>query len=129
MWRINKHISTEQLYGSGLAAILICLLLYLFFNNILWVYIAIAWVILTMTYTRPVKYFAIIWLAFGEMLGFFVSRLMLTLVFGIIVIPVSLFVRKRIRYNMQLHGFNAGKNSVFKDRNHVFSNHDFEKPF
>lgn len=129
MFLKKKDITPTQLYGSGLAAILICLLLHVFLGKVVFLHLAIGLTVLSMVWTLPVRYFAVIWFAFGEMLGYVVSRVLLTIIFLIVVFPVSLFVRKSIRRRMSLSLFKAGSDSVFKNREHPFTASDFEKPF
>jgi len=124
-----KNISAPQLYGSGLAAILISLILYWFSRHDIWLYFCFGIVILLMLWPAPFRYFAIFWLAFGELLGFFVSRLILSAIYILVVIPVSLFVGRKIRKSMQLSCFKSNKPSAFKVREHQFTPNDFEKPF
>ena len=129
MIQFKKDFTPHQLYGSGFAAILICLLFFMFNRNDLWIYVASGLALLIMIWPLPVRYFAIVWFGIGETLGFFVSRILLTVFYVLLVIPVGLFVRKRIRNNMQLPCFKKETSSVFKSRNHLFIPDDFTKPF
>ncbi len=129
MLRLKKDLSTAQVYGSGLASLLIILIVYFFTRNTTLLYVCFGVIILLMVWPRPFRYFGMLWLSFGELLGFVVGRLLLTIIYGLLVIPIGLFVRKKIRRNMQLFSFYASKQSAFKQRDHVFSEKDFEKPF
>jgi hypothetical protein len=126
---IIRDLNSHQLYGSGLAAILICLLGYVFSGIDTWVYVAIGAVLLLMIWPEPFRYFGMAWFGLGELLGFFVSRVLLTIIYGLLVIPIGMLVRKRLRRNMQLSLFKTGEGSAFTSRNHLFTEKDFEKPF
>jgi hypothetical protein len=129
MISFKKQLTVSQLFGSGLALILIFLLLYLFSKNQLYIHISVALTILLMVWPAPFKYFGLFWFAFGETLGFVVSRIILTLIFVLVVIPVGLLKRKSIRKNMHLNDFAKSNRSVFKERNHTFTSDDLLKPF
>lgn len=124
-----RELNPHQLFGSGLAAILICLLGYIFSGKDTWVYVAIGAVLWLMIWPAPFRYFGMAWFGLGELLGFFVSRILLTIIYGVLVIPIGLLVRKRLRRNMQLSLFKSGDGSAFKSRNHHFTDKDFKKPF
>ena len=129
MVNLKKNIDTSQLYGSGLAAILICLLLFFFSQHSFWLYFSLGIVLLLMVWPAPFRYFAVLWLSFGELLGYFVSRLLLSAIYILVVVPIGWIVRKRIRSNMQLSHFKTSTDSAFKIRNHLFTNNDLSKPF
>ncbi len=129
MLNFRKELSLSQVYGSGLAAVLISLIVYTFTGDDLPLYIALGLIILLMIWPAPFRYFGFVWFSFGEIIGFIVSRLLLSLIYIVLVIPIGLMVRKKIRKNMDLSSFKAGSRSVLKHRDYVFSSKDFEKPF
>lgn len=129
MIKLSRTLSMAQLYGSGLAFILILLILFVFSKINLLLYGAIAVTILLMISPAPFKYFAYIWLAFGELLGLVIGRLILSVIYSVLVVPIGLLKRKSLRSNMHLSLFKKDTNSVFKERNHTFSENDFYKPF
>jgi hypothetical protein len=126
---LQRPLNTVQIFGSGLALILLVLLAYLFFHTQAILYIAISLVILLMVWPYPFRYFGYFWFALGEALGFVVSKIILSIVFIILVIPIGLLKRKSIRNNMNLYVFKKADASVFKNRDYLFSEKDFEKPF
>ncbi len=82
-----------------------------------------------MIWPAPFRYFGIVWFALGEALGFIVSRILLTVIFSFLVIPVAIFKKGSIRRNMNLGQFKIGNDSVFKNRNYIFDSGDLLKPF
>ncbi len=129
IFALKKDFSPAQLYGAGLAAILICLIVAAWSENIVWIYAGIGLVILLMVWPAPFRYFAMGWFALGELLGFVVSKIILGIIYALIVIPIGILVRGSIRKRMHLSHFRKSTDSVFKNREHVFSASDFEKPF
>lgn len=127
--QIKTEFSISQLYGSGLALLLLCLIWFTIARNDKILYLLFGLVIMLMVWPAPFRYFAIFWFALGDALGFVVSKLLLSLIYLILVVPVGLLVRNRIRKNMQLSAFKRDMTSAFKNREHTFTAIDFEKPF
>jgi hypothetical protein len=125
----KRDLNTNQIYGSGLALILIGLILYIIYKERIFVDITLGLVILLMIWPSPFKYFGYFWFAFGEALGYIVSRIILSVIFIILVVPVGFLKRAKIRKNMQLNIFKRDTTSVFKSRDYHFSEKDFDKPF
>jgi hypothetical protein len=126
---LKKNLNITQVFGSGLALILIALLIFLFSEKIFFLHAAMVLTVLLMIWPAPFRYFGIVWFALGEALGYVISRILLTVIYLFLVIPVSIFKRGGIRCNMNLEHFKKGNESVFKDRNHIFDSGDLLKPF
>jgi len=126
---LKKELTIVQIFGSGLALILITLLIFLFSEKMVFLHTAIALTVLLMIWPAPFRYFGIVWFALGEALGFIVSRILLTVIFLFLVIPVAIFKKGSIRRNMNLGQFKIGNDSVFKNRNHIFDSDDLVRPF
>jgi hypothetical protein len=124
-----KKISEKQSSDSGMAIVLIFLLMGLFSGNNLHYKIAIPVLIINMTFPRFYYLFAIIWLGLTKLLGTVVSKIILTLVYIILVIPVGVFRRLLGNDSLQLNDFKKDTKSVFKIRNHIFSSKDMENPY
>jgi hypothetical protein len=129
MINFKKDVQPSAVYGSGLAAILIFLIGFLVTGHEILLYIMLATIVILMIWPAPFRYFAVVWFAFGELLGYFVSRIILSLIYLLLVIPVGLFVRNQLRRKMQLNAYKTGIESAFKVRDHLLSTDDFEKPF
>jgi hypothetical protein len=63
------------------------------------------------------------WMKLGEVMGVITGKILLTLVFFLIVFPISLFAKRSGRSNIRLK---PGGKTYFKDRNHVYTREDFE---
>lgn len=129
MIKFHRSLSASQLYGSGLALILILLLLSVFLKSNLFLFIAIGLSILLMISPVPFRIFAYIWFAFGELMSLVVGKLILSVIYLFLVVPIGLIKRKSIRSNMHLSLFKKGTGSVFKERGHTFCEDDFNKLF
>ena len=124
-----RTISKKQASETGMAAVLILLLIGLFTHNNLYYKIAIPVLIINMTF--PMFYYlcAIIWLGFSQLLGTVVSKIILTIVYILLVIPVGI-VRQLIgKDSLQLSEFKKGTNSVMRIRNYSFLSKDMESPY
>jgi predicted membrane protein len=66
------------------------------------------------------------WMKLAEILGFISGKILLTIVFVLIVIPVALFARKRKKISMQLK---PGKESYFINRDHTYTKEDIDNPW
>lgn len=124
-----RTISKKQASDTGMAAVLILLLIGLFTQNNLYYKIAIPVLIMNMTFPMFYYLFAIVWLGFSQLLGTVVSKIILTIVYIILVVPVGIFRRLIGKDTLQLTEFKKGTNSVMKLRNYSFSSKDIEHPY
>ena len=124
-----RTITKKQASDTGMAMVLILLLIGLLSGNTLYYKIAIP--VLVMNMTVPMFFYplAIVWLGFSQILGTVVSKIILTIVYIVMVIPLGLFRRLMGKDNLQLSKFKKDTGSVLKTRNFVFSSKDIEKPF
>ena len=124
-----RTISKKQASDTGMAIMLILLLVGLFTKNDVYYKIAIPVLIINMTFPMFYYLFAIIWLGFSKLLGTVMSKIILTIVYIILVIPVGLFRRLIGKDSLQLSEFKKGGNSVMKTRNYNFTTKDIETPY
>jgi hypothetical protein len=126
---IPKTISKKQASDTGMAVILILLIVGFWTKNMLYFKLAVPVTVLNMTV--PMLYYplAIVWLGFSNLLGSIVSKILLTVVFFIVVFPMGVFRKLLGKDPLQLNGFRKAKNSVMKDREHTFSSKDIERPY
>jgi polyferredoxin len=124
-----KTISKKQASDTGMAFVLIFLLIGLFSQNNIFFKIAIPVLIIDMIFPMFFYYFAFIWLGFSHLLGTVVSKIILTIVFTIMVIPIGVFRRLIGKDSLQLTKFKKGNESVMEIRNKLFTLKDIEKPY
>lgn len=125
----SRNISNNQTKDTGMAIVLILLLIGVFRQEFLFIKIAMMALILTMTIPRIFKYPAMIWLEFSHLLGTVVSKIVLTIIFFLVVMPVGV-IRKLLGYDtLKLKQFKKSKDSVMQVRDATFSPEDINKPF
>jgi hypothetical protein len=125
----STQISKKQASDTGMAAVLIFLLIGVFRQDFDYVKIAIIALIFTMTIPLIYKYFAVIWLGLSHLLGVVISKIVLSLIFFIVVTPVAL-IRRLLGYDtLKLRQFKNGSESVLHTRDITFTKNDIDKPF
>jgi len=125
----STAITKNQTRDTGMAVVLILLLVTVFSLEFIYAKIAILALILTMTIPLVYKYIAVIWFGLSHLLGTFVSKILLTVVFFLVVAPVGL-IRKLFGYDsLKLKEFKKGTGSVMQVRNITFTKNDIDKPF
>ena len=122
-------ISKKQASDTGMTLVLILLLVGIFIQNDFYYKIAIPVLIINMIF--PMFYYplAIIWLGFSKLLGTVASKIILTTVYIILVIPVGIFRRLLGKDSLKLSQFKKTNKSVMKIRNHIFKSFDLENPY
>lgn len=122
-------VSKKQASDSGMAFTLILLFLGLFTKNIVFYKLSVVALLFNMIVPEFFKPFAFIWLGLANILGEIGSRVILTVIYGIFVIPAGLIRRFSGKDELQLKKFKKGSGSVMKIRNHRFTAGDLDKPF
>ncbi|MFC1527435.1 SxtJ family membrane protein [Candidatus Neomarinimicrobiota bacterium] len=125
----QKIISKNQASDTGLALVLILLLIGLFTQNNLYYKIAIPVLIINMIFPMFYYPFAVIWLGFSQLLGTVVSKIILTIVYFVILLPIGIFRRLLGKDSLQLSEFKKGTGTVMKSRDYNYSSNDIEKPY
>jgi multisubunit Na+/H+ antiporter MnhG subunit len=125
----DKKITPEQCKDSGLALVLITLICFQVWKQPILIPLAIAFLLVTMTYPPIFKPFAIFWFALSTALGTVVSRIILALLFYLLVFPIGLLRRAMGKDAMQIKDWKKSKNSVFHIRDHRFGAKDLEHPY
>lgn len=122
-------ISPEQAKDTGMAMVLISLLIAIGSDNRQFVIIAVFLLLVNMI--KPVLYkpVAKIWLGFSRLLGTVMSKIILTVIFFILVLPVGLLRRAMGKDTLRLKKWKKGKKSVFKVREYRFTSKDIENPY
>ena len=124
-----KNDKTNQAKDTGLAVVLILLIIeYIKRPN--WLIIsAMAVLVLVMTWPKVFTPLAKIWFGFSHFLGLIVSKIILSIVFFLIVTPVGLVRRALGADSMKSRAWKKGELSVLIERNHRYIKEDIEKPY
>lgn len=126
---LPRNINKKKCNDAGQALVLIFLLLFFFSENSIFAKLAIPLLVLNMIMPIIFKPFAYLWFGLSNILGSIVSKVILTIVYIVILMPVGLLRRISGKDPMQLKKFKKGKSSVLIERNHLYTLADLEKPF
>ena len=118
-----------QARDTGMALVLILILVGYFTRNDALGLIAAGVQVIVMVWPMFFKPLSIVWFGLSHVLGNVVSKVLLTLLFIILVTPVGLIRRIMGKDEMQRKHFKSKKNSVFLFREYQFVKEDLEKPF
>ena len=122
-------ISKKQNVDTGLAILLILLIITFVGNNLFFVKLMLPVLLITMIYPKLLYPFAVVWFSLSKILGTLLSKIILSVIFVIMVIPIGFFRKMLGKDNLKLREFKKDQTSVFIDRNYLFSAKDLEKPF
>ena len=125
----KKKITVEQCKDSGLALVLICLICYQVWKTPILVLLAIIFLIVAMTYPLIFQPFARFWFALSTALGTVVSKVILSVLYFVLVLPVGLVRRALGKDAMRIKCWKKGNESVFRVREHRFEAKDLEHPY
>jgi len=130
LWKsFPKTVSTKQASDTGMAVVLLLLLIGLFSNNNLYYKAAIPVLVINMTFPKFYHPFAFVWLGFSQLLGTFMSKIIISLIYVIMVIPTGVFRKLLGKDTLQLSKFKKDNKSVMRPRNHTFVSKDIENPY
>lgn len=125
-----KRVTDKQCIDTGMAIVLILLLIAFWRGSSCMVKLAIPILVLNMIIPKIFYYPSIVWFRFSEVLGNLVSKIVLTLIYLIVVIPIAIIRRFFGKDTLRLKSFSKkNTDSYFLDRNHIFSGKDLENLF
>jgi hypothetical protein len=122
-------LSSKQIVETGIVFAVICLILGLRTDVRFYYFAAIAWLLLALLVPALLKPLAVAWFGLSKILGWFSSRLLLSIIFYLLVTPVALLRKLLGKDRLQLNSFKKEKASAFVKRNRVFSVADLEKTY
>lgn len=126
---IATNITEQQKKDTGLALTLVFLIIGLVTKDVLFFKLTIPIILITMLIPALLHPAAILWFTLSNFLGFFVSKIVLTIIFIILIVPFGLFRRLLRKDSLKLKQFKASKSSVLIDRNQTYTRKDLLKPF
>jgi hypothetical protein len=126
---IPKTITTHQAKDTGMAMVLICLLIAFFGGKQFFYGLAILLLLINMIWPNVFKPVAKIWLGFSHILGSVMSKFILSMIFLILVLPVGVARRAIGKDALQLKKWKKDHASVFKIRDHEFTSEDIKHPY
>jgi uncharacterized membrane protein len=126
---IKTRFSKKEHTDSGLALLLLTLIVGQWFNHQIILRLAVAEVLILLIVPVLIFPFTFLWLNISDLLGKVMSKVILTIVFFIFVWPVALFRKAMGKDALNLRKFKRNQNSVFLDRNHVYTKTDLTTPY
>jgi hypothetical protein len=126
---VPQSISKKEASDTGMAMTLICLLLGYFTKNNNFYIAAIPALVINMAFPMFYYPFAMVWLTLTNLLGAVVSRILLSIVYVLILLPIGLIRRATGKDSLNLKGFKKSASSVMVVRDHEFTANDIKNPF
>jgi len=125
----TSDISKKKCSDAGMAAVLIMLLVGIFTKKVIFYQIGIPLLVINMIIPVIFYPFAIVWFGLSGLMGDILSRIILSVVYIFVVLPVG-FIRKLTGKDpLKLREFKKTDQSVMISRDHMYVPSDLEKPF
>jgi hypothetical protein len=119
----------EQAKDTGMAMVLICLLLGYWGKFPKFLPVSLILLIITMAWPKAFKPLAGLWFGLSHLLSRVVSRVILSVVFFLVVTPIGLIRRLFGADALQLKKWKQGDGSVFIEREGAIQGKDLENPY
>ena len=119
----------EQAKDTGMAMVLICLLLGYWGKFPKFLPVSLVLLIITMAWPKAFKPLAGLWFGLSHLLSSVVSRVLLTVVFFLIVTPIAIIRRWSGADALQLKKWKQGRDSVFVVREGPVQGKDMANPY
>jgi hypothetical protein len=128
---ISRFLSStpEQAKDTGMAMVLICLLLGYFGKFPKFLGVSIVLLLLTMAWPKAFKPLAGFWFGLSHLMGQVVSKIVLSVAFFLVVTPIGLIRRLMGADAMQLKKWKQGTDSVFVERQGAIVDKDLLNPY
>jgi hypothetical protein len=121
--------TNDQARDTGMAMVLICLLLLYWGHRPLFLPLAIILLLLTMTWPKIFRPLAVLWFGFSHIMGNVVSKVFLTILFFGLVTPIGLIRRWIGKDTLQLRQWKRDQSSVLIERQGAISPEDLANPY
>jgi hypothetical protein len=119
----------EQARDTGMAMVLICLLLGYWGKFPKFLPVSLVLLIITMAWPKAFRPLAGLWFGFSHLLSSVMSRVLLTVVFFVIVTPIGVIRRWGGADALQLKKWKQGRGSVFVVREGPVQGKDMVNPY
>lgn len=126
---LPKKIERSQARDTGMAMVLISLILALWLGESLYVKLATALLVVTMVAPALFKPLGYVWFGLAHLMGTVMSKVLLFIVYLLIVTPVGLLRKASGKDPMQMKKWKKDHSSVFTNRALRYTAHDIEKPY
>jgi hypothetical protein len=125
----KKDNRLDRARDTGMALVLLVLLFAYFGRYYVLLPGAIVLLVINMAWPRLFIPLSRVWFGLSHLLGKAISRIILTLIFFLIVVPIGLLRRSAGADPMQLKKWKDGSSSVFRNREGAVEAKDLENPY
>jgi hypothetical protein len=126
-WLLSS--TKDQAKDTGLAMVLICLLLGHWDKFPKFLPVSLALLLITMIWPNAFRPLATLWFGLAHIMSSVVSRVILTVLFFLLVTPIGLIRRLMGADALKLKQWKQGRDSVFVVRDGVIQGKDLENPY
>jgi hypothetical protein len=125
----KKKITNDQSRDTGMAMVLLLLILAVSPKRHGYLIAAIVLHAVNMIMPQIFRPVAVVWLGLSNLLGEIVPKILLSIVFFLIVTPMGILRRLAGKDALKLRVFKGSQDSVMLERNHIFVGQDLERPY
>ena len=126
---VKRKPTKDQSRDTGMAMVLLFLILFATRKREGLLLVAITLHIVNMIVPQIYRPVAVLWLGFSDLLGAVVPKILLGTLFFLVVMPVGLLRRLLGKDTLKLRVFKSSGGSVMLQRNHVFVSQDLTRPY
>lgn len=126
---LGARITKDQSRDTGMAMVLLLIILHIVLKQEKLVVGALALQVVNMTVPGVFRPVAVVWLGLSHIVGMVMSKILLSIVFFAVVVPIGMLRTFLGKDSLKLRVFKAGDESVMVVRNHTFAGRDIEKPY
>lgn len=113
--------------STVLVLIVASIILYLLYSMVEFLYLSILFGIIAILSSKATLYIHWIWMGIAKILSYIVPNILLTLIFFLILLPLSLF--SKLFRNSDLLNIKKNPDSLWIEHDRIFSKDYFEKPW
>jgi len=126
---LKRKITKDQSRDTGMAMVLLFLLVFVTRKREGYLIVALVLHVLNMIVPQMYRPLAVLWLGISDLMGNVFSKVLLSILFFLVVTPLGVVRRLMGKDSLKLRTFKASQESVLLERNHVFVGEDLEKPY
>ncbi|SRR5579872_393561 len=126
---LKRKITKDQSRDTGMAMVLLFLLIFVSRKHPWLLYTAMILHVINMIVPKVFYPIAIFWLGFSDAMGAVMSKVLLSIVYFFVVTPIALLRRISGKDSLKLRVFKASQESVMVKRDHLFTARDMESPY
>lgn len=126
---LQNSITPKQTLETAMVFALVAISVGVYKNLLFLFYVAGALLLIALIVPYMLKPLAYLWFGLSKILGWVISRIILSVIYYVLVTPVGLIRRVIGADSLLLKCFGKNKKTAFKDRKHVFKAEDLLYPF